>query len=64
MAGLRMLRIVGNAELVSKEQAEAAARAEMEARQNEPYILGLASYIRECWEACLLYTSPSPRDNR
>ena len=51
MAGLRMLRIVGNAELVSKEQAEAAARAEMEARQNEPYILGLASYIRECWEA-------------
>tara|TARA_A100001388_G_scaffold143292_1_gene106321 strand:- start:2925 stop:4967 length:2043 start_codon:yes stop_codon:yes gene_type:complete len=46
-----MLRIVGNAELVSKEQAEAAARAEMEARQNEPYILGLASYIRECWEA-------------
>ena len=49
VAGL--LKIVGNAELVTKEEAEAAKRAELEARQNEPYILGLASHIRECWEA-------------
>ena len=51
VAGLRMLRVVGNAELVAQEQAEATAKAEMEARQNEPYILGLSAYIKECWEA-------------
>ena len=51
VAGLRMLRVVGNAELVAQEQADAAVKAEMEARQNEPYILGLSAYIKECWEA-------------
>jgi len=50
-AGLKILRVVGNAELVSKEEAEARARAEMEDRQNEPYILGLSAYIKECWQA-------------
>ena len=45
-AGLKILRVVGNAELVSKEEAEARARAEMEDRQNEPYILGLSAYSK------------------
>ncbi|HAW76802.1 MAG TPA: hypothetical protein DCW74_13835 [Alteromonas australica] len=44
-----MLRVVGNAELVAEE--EAAARKELQDRQNEPYILGLHSYIKECWHA-------------
>ena len=49
MVGLRMLRVVGNAELVKEE--EAAAKAALQDRQNEPYILGLHSHIRECWDA-------------
>ena len=49
MVGLRMLRVVGNAELVAEE--EAAAKAALQDRQNEPYILGLHSYIQECWHA-------------
>lgn len=49
MAGLKILRVVGNAELVKQEEAN--AKAEMEARQNEPYILGMAEHIKECWEA-------------
>ena len=44
-----MLRVIGNSELV--EQEEAAARAELADRQNEPYILGIHSYIKECWSA-------------
>ena len=49
MVGLRMLRVVGNAELVAEE--EAAAKAALQDRQNEPYILGLHSHIQECWHA-------------
>ena len=49
MVGLRMLRVVGNADLVKEE--EAAAKAALQDRQNEPYILGLHSHIRECWDA-------------
>ena len=36
MVGLRMLRVVGNADLVKEE--EAAAKAALQDRQNEPYI--------------------------
>ena len=46
MVGLRMLRVVGNADLVKEE--EAATKAALQERQNEPYILGLHSHIREC----------------
>ena len=44
-----MLRVIGNSELVAQE--EAAARAELADRQNEPYILGIHAYMKECWSA-------------
>ena len=44
-----VLQVIGNDELVKKEKEE-ADRA-MEERQNEAVILGLASYMRECWDS-------------
>lgn len=49
MAGLTVLRVVGNQALDQEEQRQALA--ELEARQQQPVILGLASYIRTCWDA-------------
>jgi hypothetical protein len=47
-AGLSFLRVVNNNDLERQEKAE-VDRA-MQDRQNEPYILGLAGYLRECWD--------------
>lgn len=47
-AGLSFLRVVNNDELKRQEDAE-VDRA-MQERQNEPYILGLSGYLRECWD--------------
>ena len=44
-----MLRVIGNSEIVAQE--EAAARAELADRQNEPYILCIHAYKKECWSA-------------
>ena len=44
-----VLQVIGNEELVKKEKEE--AQKAMEERQNEAVILGLASYMRECWDA-------------
>ena len=44
-----VLQVIGNDELVKKEKEE--ANKAMEERQNEAVILGLASYMRECWDA-------------
>lgn len=44
-----VLQVIGNEELVKKEKEE--ARKAMEERQSEDVILGLASYIRQCWDA-------------
>lgn len=49
MAGLSFLRVVDNASLVEQERQESLRAAD--ARQSEPLILGLAAYIRTCWEA-------------
>lgn len=49
MAGLTFLRVVGNSDIAKAE--EEAARAELEARQNQPLILGLAAHLRTCWDA-------------
>lgn len=49
MAGLSFLRVVSNNDLDRQEEAE-VDRA-MQDRQNEPYILGLSGYLRECWDA-------------
>jgi len=43
------LQIIGNEELVKKEKEQ--LEKEMEERQSEAVILGLASYMRECWDA-------------
>lgn len=48
MAGLSFLRVVSNSDLVRQEK-EAADKALAE-RQNQPLILGLTSYLRECWD--------------
>jgi hypothetical protein len=56
MAGLTFLRVVGNAELARQEQA-AADRA-LQARQNQPVILGLAAYLRGCWDRAQMAKKP------
>lgn len=56
MAGLTFLRVVGNAELARQEQV-AADRA-LQARQNQPVILGLASYLRGCWDRAQMAKKP------
>lgn len=57
MGGLNtVLRLVPPSELQRDE--EARLRAEMQARQNEPVILGLASYLRMCWDAALMAKRP------
>ena len=48
MAGLNFLRVVDNATLVKQEEATAR---EVQERQNEPLILGIASHLRSCFEA-------------
>lgn len=44
-----MLRVVGNDQLRAEE--EKAQRAEADARQQQPLILGLAGHLKVCWEA-------------
>jgi len=56
MAGLTFLRVVSNADLAKQEQ-EASDRA-LQDRQNQPVILGLAGYLRECWDAARLAKRP------
>lgn len=43
------LQVIGNEELVKQEKEE--ANKAMEERQSEAVILGLASHVRECWDA-------------
>ena len=50
MAGLNFLRVVDNASLVQQEQ-DAVVRKEMQDRQAEPLMLGLASYLKMAFEA-------------
>jgi hypothetical protein len=49
MAGLSLLRVVSNSELVQQEQQ--AAEAELAARQSSELILGISGYLRLCWDA-------------
>lgn len=51
MAGLSFLRVVDNATLSSQEDARRQAAREAAERQNEPLILGIAGYVRMCWNA-------------
>lgn len=54
-AGLQFLRVVSNDQLVLQEQA--ADRA-LQERQNQPLILGLAAYLKRCWEAAKIAKQP------
>ena len=56
MAGLTFLRVVNNTDLAKQEQ-EVSDRA-LQERQNQPIILGLASYLRECWDAAQMAKRP------
>ena len=49
MAGLSFLKVIDNATLVEQERDE--AKRAMEARQNDPVIVGLSSYLRGAFEA-------------
>lgn len=49
MAGLTLLRVVGNAELERQERVR--LEQEVQARQNSDLLLGLAAHIRRCWDA-------------
>lgn len=56
MAGLTFLRVVNNEELAKQEQA--AVNAALDSRQNQPVILGLVGYLRECWDAANMAKKP------
>lgn len=56
MAGLTFLRVVNNTELARQER-EITDRAFQE-RQNQPVILGLAAYLRRCWDAAQMAKRP------
>lgn len=56
MAGLTFLRVVSNSDLARQEQ-EASDRA-LQERQNQPVILGLAGYLRQCWDVARLAKRP------
>jgi len=56
MAGLTFLRVVGNDELARQEK-EAAERA-LQERQNQPVILGLTGYLRQCWDVAEMAKRP------
>ena len=56
MAGLTFLRVVSNSDLV-KQEKEATDKALSE-RQNQPVILGLSGYLRECWDVAEMAKRP------
>jgi len=55
-AGLTFLRVVDNSTL-AKQEKDAADKALAE-RQNQPLILGLTAYLRECWDAARIAKKP------
>jgi hypothetical protein len=56
MAGLTILRVVGNDTLAREEQKR--IDRELQARQNTPLILGLTGYLRRCWDAARIAKKP------
>lgn len=56
MPGLTILRVVGNAELERAERER--MDAEVQARQNNEVILGIAAYLKECWDAARIAKQP------
>ena len=56
MAGLTILRVVDN-ETLDREEQERIDR-ELQARQNDPLILGLVSHLKACWDAARIAKKP------
>lgn len=56
MAGLTLLRVVGNGELVQQEREQ--LERELAARQNAPVMLGITAYLRQCWDAARISRDP------
>jgi len=56
MAGLTFLRVVNNEDLARQEK-EASDRA-LQERQNQPVILGLTGYLRQCWDVAEMAKRP------
>lgn len=56
MAGLSILRVVSNSELIKQEKAR--IDKEVQDRQNSSLILGISSYLRECWDAAKIAKQP------
>ena len=56
MAGLTILRVVNNETLARAEQER--VDRELQARQNDPLILGLSAYLRRCWDAARIAKKP------
>jgi len=56
MAGLTILRVVNN-ETLDRQERERIDR-ELQARQNDPLILGLTAHLRACWDAARIAKKP------
>ena len=56
MAGLTLLRVVGNDELVRQEREQ--AERDLSARQSSPIMLGITAHIKRCWDAARIARNP------
>ena len=56
MAGLTILRVVGNEELVRAERERALQ--ELAARQASPVMLGITAHLKQCWDAARIARDP------
>ena len=56
MAGLTILRVVGNDELVRAEREQ--AERDLAARQTAPIMLGITAYLKQCWDAARIARDP------
>lgn len=56
MAGLTILRVVGNDELTRMEREQ--AERDLQARQTSSLILGLAAHLKMCWDAARIAKQP------
>ena len=56
MAGLSMLRVISNDDMVKAEQDQ--VRRDMEERQQSELVLGLLSYVKSCWNPARIAKKP------
>lgn len=56
MAGLSILRVVSNEQIDREEKAR--MDAELQARQQDSVMLGLAAHLKECWDAARISKQP------